>query len=203
VPTPPEVVDALESVVDIYFSGVRHRERAAFILCDNLVEMACKIKARQYDHSFDMRCNFPAATRAPGLRLTRALRSRIESYRSTRNSMQHASAAATVDAQHCATAIMDAVEVIERCWPNTREQALGSWLRCALRVVRLYSSDGDAIQRVQFEQCMTSRNWRGAERGYAHVDEMQIQLGRRTYWGLALRMRTMEVEDCLNELGVS
>lgn len=44
--TPPEIIDALESVLEIYFSGVRHRERAAFILCDNLVEMTCKTKAK-------------------------------------------------------------------------------------------------------------------------------------------------------------
>ena len=57
-PAPPEIVDALESVIDIFFSGVRHRERAAFILCDNLVEMACKTRAKQYDYTFSMRCSF-------------------------------------------------------------------------------------------------------------------------------------------------
>jgi len=50
--TPPEIIDTLESVLEIYFSGVRHRERAAFILCDNLVEMTCKTKAKQDDYRF-------------------------------------------------------------------------------------------------------------------------------------------------------
>jgi hypothetical protein len=45
--TPPEIIDALESVLEIYFSGVRHRERAAFILRDNLIEMTCKSNAKQ------------------------------------------------------------------------------------------------------------------------------------------------------------
>lgn len=60
-PAPVAITDALESVLDIYFSGVRHRERAAFILCDNLVEMACKTKAQQHDHNFVMRCGFHTA----------------------------------------------------------------------------------------------------------------------------------------------
>ncbi len=46
-PAPREIVDALESVLDIFLSDIRHRERAAFILWDNLVEMACKRKAKQ------------------------------------------------------------------------------------------------------------------------------------------------------------
>lgn len=65
--TPPEIIDALESILEIYFSGVRHRERAAFILCDNLVEMTCKTKAKQHNHRFDMICNFHDACTAPGV----------------------------------------------------------------------------------------------------------------------------------------
>jgi hypothetical protein len=34
---PRHIVDALESVLSIYFSNCRHKERAAFILCDELV----------------------------------------------------------------------------------------------------------------------------------------------------------------------
>jgi len=35
---PRHIVDALESVLTVYFSNCRHKERAAFILCDELVE---------------------------------------------------------------------------------------------------------------------------------------------------------------------
>ena len=68
-PAPPEIIDSLESIVDIFLSGVRHRERAAFILCDNLVELACKTKAKQNNHNFNMRCNFYDAWNAPGVQL--------------------------------------------------------------------------------------------------------------------------------------
>jgi hypothetical protein len=42
---PLDIVDALESVASIYFSDVRHKVRAAFILTDELVEMCCKALA--------------------------------------------------------------------------------------------------------------------------------------------------------------
>src|SRR2546425_13076706 len=97
---PQEIIDSLESIIEIYFSGVRHKERAAFILCDNLVEMACKTKALQHNHTFNMSCGFHAAWNAPGVQLPpTALGARIQRYRHTRNNMQHASAAATVDAK--------------------------------------------------------------------------------------------------------
>jgi hypothetical protein len=41
---PQYIVDALETVLTIYFSNCRHKERAAFILCDELVEVVCREK---------------------------------------------------------------------------------------------------------------------------------------------------------------
>jgi hypothetical protein len=66
-PVPREIVDALESVLGIYFSGIRHPDRAAFILCDELVEMACKLRARENNRRFDMRCDFRQAWNDPGV----------------------------------------------------------------------------------------------------------------------------------------
>src|SRR2546423_14696736 len=118
-PAPIAITDALESVLDIYFSGVRHRERAAFILCDNLVEMACKTKAQQHDHNFGMRCGFHAAWNAQGVQLDpRNLGRRVHDSHETRNNLQHGNAAATVDVGFCATAIMDSFEVIRTLWPD-------------------------------------------------------------------------------------
>lgn len=189
-------------MVDIFFSGVRHRERAAFVLCDNLVEMACKMRARQHDHTFNLRCNFHDAINAPGVSLPSQLKIRVQDYRTTRNNMQHASAAATVDLQYCATAVQDVVRVIDRCWTNTSSRHLPPWMQCALRIIRLYSSEGDANQRARFEERMRGRNWRGSRRESVKSNAMQIQPGLRDYWRLAIRMRTTDVEDCLNELGI-
>jgi len=41
---PRDIVDSLECVLSVYFSGVRHNLRAAFILCDGLIELICFAK---------------------------------------------------------------------------------------------------------------------------------------------------------------
>ena len=115
-PAPIDIIDALESVVDIYLSPVRHRERAAFILCDNLVEMVCKTKALEHNHRFNTTCNFYAAWNAPGVQLPRTtLGRKIQSFHDVRNNMQHGRAAATVDVEYCSGAILTAVKVVDRC----------------------------------------------------------------------------------------
>jgi hypothetical protein len=202
-PAPPEILDTLESIIGIYFSNVRHRERAAFILCDNLVEMACKTKAVQHNHAFNAHCGFHTAWNAPGVHLPpTGLGGRVHGYRQTRNNMQHASAAATVDAQYCATAILDAVRVIDRCWTNTSTRQFPSWMRCALRIVQLYASVDDIGQRTDFEDRMRQQHWRAADREIVQPNARQIQPGVRDFWWIAIRMHTPLVEQCLNEIGV-
>jgi hypothetical protein len=44
---PRHIVDSLESVLSVYFSNCRHKERAAFILCDELVEVVCRERVKQ------------------------------------------------------------------------------------------------------------------------------------------------------------
>lgn len=199
--TPPEIIDALESVLDIYFSGVRHRERAAFILCDNLVEMTCKTKAKQYDYTFNMRCSFHDACTASGVVLPPDLKVRVSGYRDTRNNMQHASAAATVDLHHCATSILDIVRVIDHCWSGTSTTLFPGRIRCALRIIWLYSSEGDVSLREPFETKMQRKRWRTQEES-VRVSGRQIQPGHREYWYVAIRMQTPYVEECLNDVGI-
>lgn len=201
-PVPADITDALESILDIYFSGVRHRERAAFILCDNLVEMACKVRAREYNHAFNMRCNFHDAINAPGLSLTRRVKSEIQGYRDTRNNMQHANAAATVDMAYCANAILAATTVIDKCWPGTLQNQLQARLQCALRVVRLYSSSGDINKRSEFEQRLLKGKWKPGGRKNIRVSEIPLTAGQRDNWMLLIRARTAQIEAILNELEV-
>lgn len=199
---PPAIIDALSSVIEIYFSGVRHRERAAFILCDNLVEMTCKTRAREYNRKFDITCSFYDAWKAPGVALPqRTLGRRVQGYRDVRNNMQHASPAATVDGTYCATAILTAVEVIERCWPNTSKR-LPPWMKVAVRVLKLYSDDGDARQRADFENTMQNQNWRTDGRTHILVSEMTFKPGNRDNWGVAIKAISRIVEECLNQIGV-
>ena len=201
-PAPREIVDALESVLGIYFSDVRHRERAAFILCDELVEMSCKLRAREHNHTFNMRCTFNVAWNAPGVALPPAtLGASIQASRNTRNNMQHSSAAATVDDQHCADAILDAVQVIDHCWPNASVNDLRGWMKCALRIVRLYSSNGNAQQRVEFEDSMRDGTWRAAKR-QPRINEFVIRPGLRGYWSLVMIQSQSQVESILDSCSI-
>lgn len=196
---PVAIADALESVLDIFFSGVRHRERAAFILCDNLVEMACKTKAKQHNHSFNLRCDFHQIIVAPGVSLDPVnLGRRVQDHHDARNNMQHANAAATVDSSYCVTAIADAAEVIETLWPGTIWHGR---VRCALRIVRLYALVDDAVACQAFEDAMRDFGWRSQTNESVKVNAVQVEPGRRKHWWRALRYRLSNVEAMLDEIG--
>jgi hypothetical protein len=202
-PAPREIIASLESILGIFLSDIRHRERAAFILCDNLVEMACKTKARQHDYNFDTTCDFHSAWNASGVSLApNGLGRRVQDRRTTRNNMQHADAAVTVETQHCADAILDVVRVINKCWSGTYSHRFDLWVKCALRIVQLYSSGGDQLKRQPFEDGMLNMNWRGESRTSIRSNESQIEPGRRVFWWLTIINHTQLVERCLDEIGI-
>jgi hypothetical protein len=114
--------------------------------------------------------------------------------------MQHVNAAFTVDEQHCADAILDAVEAIEHCFPGAFP-ALGEPLKLALRVIRLHSSKGDLRLRGAFEDAMRAHRWNESGRN-ARVSEPPYPVGSRRHWGLILFPEYAQVESILNRLGV-
>ncbi len=201
---PSEIVDALESILDIFLSDVRHRERATFILCDNFVEMACKTKAKQRNHRFDTSCNFYDAWNAPGVQLPRnGLGQRVHNRRGTRNTMQHASAAVTVDTQACADAINDLPALLTKLWGRTALNSLRYWHRIALRIVRLYSAEGDTQKRNSFEDAMRDKHWRSdLEKRPPRINESIIQSGRRGHWGFLAKKVTALVEQVLDSCNI-
>lgn len=204
-PTAPnEIIDAFESILDVFLSDIRHRERAAFILCDNLVEMACKTKAKQKNHRFDTHCGFHEAWNAPGVRLPRnGLGGRVHARRDIRNTMQHASAAVTVDVQACADAIIDLPEVMKKLWGRNALQNLRLSQQVALRIMKLYSSAGDATIRLQFEDQMRMERWRGtAEERPPRINEKIIECGLRNHWAFAVKQSPNLVEQILNNIGL-
>jgi hypothetical protein len=202
-PAPEEISAMLESILGIFLSDIRHRERAAFILCDDLIEMSCKTKARQRDYTFDTACNFYNAWNAPGVRLApNGLGRRVQDRRNTRNNMQHADAAITVETPHCAEAILDAVNVIDKCWTDTSRNRFDLWVKCALRIVQLYSTRGNLLKREPFEDAMLKMNWRGENRATVRSNENQIEPGRRVFWWLTIINHTQLVEKCLNDLEI-
>ena len=125
----------------------------------------------------------------------------ISGTHTTRNHMQHANAAATVDEQHCADAILDAVAVIDHCFHGT-SSGLSDSLKVMLRVVRLHSSNGNPAQRNAFDEAMRSHSWRG-QRERAKFNESIVSPGMRVNWGLVIPGEYATVEYILNRLGVS
>ena len=199
---PRDIIDALECVGSIYFSDVRHKTRAAFILADELVEMCCKALAFAANPNLG-NIQFPTLLAHPAVRLpaqTVPLADTLLRNHRTRNQMQHGNAAFTVDDQHCADAILDAVAAMEHCFPGTIA-ILPDALKVALRVVRLHSSQGDVRLRGAFEDAMRSHGWNGNARR-AKVSEPPYPVGSRRYWGLVLFPEFAQVEGILNRLGV-
>jgi len=205
---PREITDALESVVSIYFSDVRHKHRAAFILCDELVEMTCKVKAKQANPQL-AQINFLPLLRLPAVALNPVadvqnpvvvpLGVPINANHLTRNQLQHVNAALSVDDQHCADAILDAVHVIDHCFAAS-SQAFPDMLKVSLRVVVLFSSRGNAGLRMKFEDMMRKHRWNGA-RHVANISEPPFPVGIRRYWGLVMP-EYAQVETILNGLRI-
>ncbi len=196
---PRHIVDALESVLSLYFSNCRHKERAAFILCDELVEVSCRERVKQTIPSLG-RMGFPSLLTRAGFNIADpGLGKSILECHHTRNDMLHNNPAATVDGQHCADAILDAVEVIGHCFPGAKT-ALPGKLKVTLRVVRLFSQHGDARQQAEFNSAMQKYQWRGS-RERARQDEVIVTPGDRAYWGLVIPSEYARIEELLDRVG--
>jgi hypothetical protein len=199
---PRHIMDSLESVLSVYLSNCRHKERAAFILCDELVEVTCREKVKQTVpnlgnmnfHGLMTHSSIGFDVATPGLGKC------VFDCHKTRNDMQHNNPAATVDGQHCADAIIDAVDVIEYCFPGPKS-ALPDKLKVTLRVVRLLSQHGDPRQQTEFGNAMQAHQWRG-NRERARQEEVIVAPGPRANWGLVIPSEFARVEALLNHVGV-
>jgi hypothetical protein len=199
---PRHIVDTLESVLAVFFSNCRLKERAAFILCDELVEVTCRERAKQTVRNLGRIDFFHLLTHAAiGFDVTvTGLGKSVFDCHNTRNDLQHNNPAATVDATHCADAIMDAVEVIEHCFPGSKA-ALPDKLKVTLRVVRLLSQQGDPHQQTEFGDAMRTHQWRGG-RERARQDEVIVAPGPRANWGLVIPSEYARVEALLDRVGI-
>lgn len=200
-PAPRDIVAALECVVSIFFSDVRHRNRAAFILCDELVEMTCKAKAKAANPNLG-KVVFNTLLRDPAVLLDPAivhLGDSVNTSHKTRNDMQHNNAAATVDDPHCADTIVDAVNVIDHCYPGA-SVVFNASMKILLRVVALQATNGDKAKLTAFENAMVNNRW-GGPKPKVRTVELPIPVGHRRYWGLVVHTDYATVEALLNRVG--
>ena len=201
-PAPREIFDGFESILDVFASNIRNRERVAYILCDNLIELTCKTKAHQHDNQFDRRCGFHRAWNAPGVNLAPGgLGGRVQNRRDTRNTMQHGNAAVTVTTENCADAILDVKRTINQIWRDTTSRNLSPPYIVLLRIVELYSSNGNAMKRQQFEDQMRKAQWRGmTDNRRAKINEVIVEPGLRLHWSLSINQSYELVEQILDSL---
>lgn len=198
---PRDIADSLECVLSVYFSGVRHNLRAAFILCDGLVELTCKAKVETHGVQLN-RINFPSLLKHQHVGLdptSGGVGKKCHDSHLVRNKMHHVNAAATVDTRRCADAILDAVDCIEHCFPGAGA-ALDDRVLVALRVVKIYSSQGDGTIRGNFEDQMSRYGWRPRPNA-PRVNEIVVSPGRRSNWGLVMLDAYADIETILNRIG--
>ena len=113
--------------------------------------------------------------------------------------MQHGTAAGTVDDQYCADAILDAVAVIDHCFPGA-SAGLSDPLRVLLRVTRVHSRHGNPKDRAAFEIRMREYPWNKPQQS-ATTKKRPIAVGERPQWGLILVPDHDSVRIILDEIG--
>jgi hypothetical protein len=198
-----DIIDALECVLSIYFSNVRHHIRAAFLLCDEMVEVACKAKLKRA-HPNMGRIGFFGLLQHQVVGLDPTVPGLGESLmrnHDTRNHMQHAVAAATVDDQHCADAILDAVAAIEHCFPGTTAGFTDS-IRVAIRIIRVHSSEGSQKLRADFDEEMRRFRWNHPPRR-STTTTVPIAVGTRQQWGQVVMSNNVIIDGMLDSIGAA
>lgn len=201
---PRPIIDALDCVMSLFFSSARHNLRAAFIMCDELVEITCRERVKQKIPTLKRMDLWHLLHEVSLCKPDTPLGTSLLASRTTRNDMQHANAAATVDVQHCADAILDAVRAIEHCFPGSTAK-FPDMLTVSLRIARLFATGADPVHRSSFIQAMQRHNWRGTAKGKSpkspKQNEVIVTPGDQVNWGLALSLDIVMVDGLLDQVG--
>lgn len=203
---PKEIIDFLESILGIYLSDIRHKERSAFILCDNLIEISCKKRIKERIPKDNTERNFPNSISDAKIR--GELKKDLLYRHQIRNDMQHAKLGMTVDNQYCAYAIIGVVKVLKKLWGKYAMDNVSGWLPCALRIVELYSNSSHQSKVKMFEdKLLRNTDWNkdsmednSIGRRLPNKNEIIIEVGAKNYWPLLVRERTDQVNQCLDEI---
>lgn len=200
-PCPGHIIDSLECVLTVFFSNARHNLRAAYILCDSLVETSCREKIKvTAPNPGRQSYHWHLAHATVGLDPTHSpLGGRLTACHTIRNDLQHNTPSLMPDNEHCADAIKNLVECIEHCFPGSIA-AFPDKIRVLLRILGLYGQHGDPVKKGQFFGRLTTYNWRG-DQERARITEMIVQPGQRANWSLVIPSEYARLELILNEVG--
>lgn len=207
-PAPRPIFDALDCVMALFLSNTRHNLRAAFIMCDELVEITCRERIKVAIPTLG-RMAFDQLLRHSEVGLPRTTHSigmAVWTSHKTRNDMHHANAAATVDHQYCADAILDAVKAIEHCFPGSVAE-FPDIIAVSLRIARLFATGADPVRRAAFVQAMQRHKWQAVPADKKpkapKLNEVVVAPGDQTNWGLALSLDIVVVDALLDQVGAA
>lgn len=226
---PTEIIDLLESILGIYFYDIKHKHRSAFILVDNLVEIACKLKLIQKNPATNIKIDFPILLGK--MKISKKLRESLLKNHRLRNEFQHKSPILTIDEEKCADSIMDLISLIKTLWGKYSLMDVPNRVDCGLRLVKLYSRQGNIKKRKDFKDYIQNNiDWKFVEakidsrvfeadkdgktynfygvEGQAlgkqtiNKNEIVIKIGSEEHWSYILRNYTGKVEECINILSI-
>lgn len=222
---PKEITDYLEPIISIYLSDFRHKERSAFILCDNLIELSCKLRIKERNPADNNNRNrdFPGAV--VDAKIPKKFMEALLKRHRIRNDMQHEKMGVAIDPQDCACDILNVVKVIKKLWGKYALDSASDWVICALRIVELYSNSSNMSKKSLLENKLlkeTDWNFRpyheedekkiveedekkfvkddGMTKRLPKKNEIIIEVGAKIYWSLLVREKTELVNQCLDEI---
>ncbi len=226
---PTEIIDLLESILGIYFYDIRHKNRSAFILVDNLVEITIKVRLVQLNPAFNVKIDFPVLL--DQLKISTRLKGKLLKNHTLRNEFQHKSPILTIDDEKCADSIILLVDLIKKIWGKNSLMDIPGRVECGLRLVKLHSSAGNIKKRKDFKDYILNNvDWNKVEinedsrvydnnedgriydfygpEGQAlgkqiiNKNELVIKIGSEEHWSYILRHYTNKVEECFNILSI-
>ncbi|MFZ1292002.1 MAG: hypothetical protein WAR79_18035 [Melioribacteraceae bacterium] len=193
---PKEIIHAIESILGILFSDVKHKERAIFILCDNAVELCCKTKIREKFPRDNKRKNFYDSLNENNI--NGELFNEFDKRHNIRDEMQHEKLNITVGFAQCTDFIIDLIKLVKLLWGENSLISLDEWVVGSLKLTYLYSTHGGDKRVKYFENCVFSQlDWREIDSelisitGNGESDET-IQIDEFKYIKPKLRKRLPE-----------
>lgn len=226
---PIEIIDLLESILGIYFYDIKHKNRATFVLVDNLVELTIKIRLKQLNPAFNVKIDFPKLLEQ--IKIPLKLKRKLSDNHSLRNEFQHKSPILTIDDGKCADSIILLIDLVKKIWGKNSLINIPCRVECGLRLVKLQSSFGNIKKRKDFKDYILNNiDWNKVEivedervfednkdgkiynfygpEGQAlgkqilNKNELVIKIGSEDHWSYILRHYTDKVEECLNILSI-
>jgi hypothetical protein len=153
--TPDEILDLLQPIISIFFYQIPYKHRAVLILSDSVAEISCKFKMRERNPAENIkRIEFPDLLKRT--KVPKKLSEKLKKYHEIRNEFQHKSPVYTIEEKTSADSVFVTIELIKFLWKKDALKEIPDWVRCGLRIMNLFSSNGNLQRRYSLESKVMS-----------------------------------------------